>query len=185
MAKKLKTMDEISAAEAVELFEHVVDYDEDLGVYRAQYSRFPKDLTAKGFFECFRIYRQVTYEGAGAVLRARATEEKLRGKAYREAWEQVRDELEQIFEEDEKNEMLARPDEELAKLTPAQRKVVDCIRENPTLDREDLADKLSIKLSTYKAHFSAICKALQISRRAELIAKFQTNQLIAGYNDSK
>ena len=143
--KKLKMMNEISAAEAVKLFEAAVNfpgspnwYDGDPeSDYKPNTGGFPDGICARDFMECLRLY-----------MGFHIPMENETGDSYiPEVTKQI---IKQIT------------DEELRQLSPHQRKIVELLRVNPNQQVKELAFQLDVKIGTVKSQLTAIYARLKL-----------------------
>lgn len=151
-SKKLKTMNEISAAEAVRLFHSVMEFG--WGIPEEQYSfipdaKFPEDIAYKDFMDELMRYRAV-YMGDMSY-------------APGNFFEEERAEL--------ANVAANIPDDELETLTPMEKEALLALRDNPSLTVDELAEKLGKGLSTVKTHLRNVYRKLGVSGKTETIAK--------------
>ncbi len=173
--KKLKTMNEISADEAVKLFKAAlrdVDWDRDPEVYFEDGlpvcpdpRRFPKDIAAKDFLESLVLYRQMCID----------VEERANDIFAREHYDEQIDEVANIAANIPEKDL----EELLNQLTPTQRKVFDLMVDGSHPQLKDfMNDKALISKKgeqmaegTIKTHVSAICKIFGVPNRKALAAK--------------
>jgi DNA-binding CsgD family transcriptional regulator len=143
--EKLKTMNEISAAEAVKLFEAAVNfpgspnwYDGDPeSDYKPIDGGFPTGICARDFLECLRLYM-----GLHIPMDYETTDPNIT--------EVARKIIEQIT------------DGELRQLSPQQRKIVELLRINPNQQIKEIAFQLDVKTGTVKSQLTAIYARLKL-----------------------
>lgn len=155
---KLKTMNDISAAAAVKLFHAAMLFDyecpEESGTVIPE--GFPQDITAKDFMDSLAVYRQwwvgsnydsgvdlvpdSYYIGADGI------------PVYDEGPKQPNKDATAISEED------------LSKLSPEERKIVDLIIENPGIRRKEAAAKLGKNEDTLRNQWATARIKLGLSR---------------------
>jgi len=160
---KLKTMNEISAAEAVKLFEasmnfpggeHWGDPEED---YLPITKGFPLDVAARDFLDCLKLYREWYMDS----------------ESYGPVWSP------EVFEEQKAGliKVVTEHPEILVQLTAKERAVIVALDENNELTREEVADKLGMKLGTLKKHMEnaglRLNQGKPLSSRAGIINKFK------------
>jgi DNA-binding CsgD family transcriptional regulator len=160
---KLKTMNEISAADAVKLFHAcmVLDNSDPTRLYEPIPKGFPKDMVAGEFLEHLRLYKQMWADG-----------QESRAGMYAGFYDDQRAALADIADRI--------PEEELKVLSDAERKVFDVFRNNRGISNKEIGEILNISEETVKDHISSICNKLGIregrGRRRELAAKYPPNK---------
>lgn len=166
---KLKTMNDISAAEAVKLFHAAMALDDEpTSLYAPIPKGFPKDIAAKDFIEQLLIYRDMWSEGeksaAGALYAAFSPYEM-------SADEIVAMARAPIARKD------SRVEKALKKVTPKERELLELIHRKPWLLVKQLGGELKTWKGTVKrdgaikAQLSSLFKQFKVHKRAELIAK--------------
>ena len=153
--KKLKTMNDISAARAVKLFHAamVLDDGDPTSLYSPIPKGFPDDIAARDFLECLRLYSEMWREGEASAPN------------------------DFLFYEQQKAELLNAVAENTdVKVTPKEQQLIHALIDNPDLDREEIAEKLEIDLSTYKTHFQNLCKKYKVNSRAGLVGKVRRSE---------
>jgi hypothetical protein len=160
---KLKTMNDISAAEAAKLFHAARNFNCDgdpMDDYRLRPEGFPKDIAARDFLECLDLYSKMWAHWAESHT-------EVSGEGF---YDSQRGELADVAAD-----ITA---EELAKLGAAERKVFDVFAEDSNLSNKEIGKKLGISESTVKSHFRVIFNELGIKegrgRRRALASKSYT-----------
>jgi DNA-binding CsgD family transcriptional regulator len=135
---KLKSMNEVSAAEAVRIFNHLEYGGPPLEYLKAD--EFPKDISARDFFETFMLYKELLY-----------------GKDIAEVYHYG-----PSFSTEQMEEMRSATPEQLSKLTPEERKLYDLVISEPDLHIWVLANELGKSMSTVKTQKKSLCDKLRI-----------------------
>ena len=154
---KLKTMNDISAAEAAKILHCARNFDSDgdpMEDYCLRPEYFPQDISARDFLECLELYSNMNMWTHGAVG----------DRFYDEQMAELREVAANI------------PEEDLKELSDAERKVFDVFRDNPGISNKEMGGKLNLSEDTIKTHFRNICDKLEIKagrgRRRGLAAKY-------------
>jgi hypothetical protein len=168
---KLKTMNEISAAEAVKLFHAaMVLNDSVVDLYMPIPEGFPKDIAAKDFMDSLAVYRQ--WWSDREVCADGAT-----GISY--GYDEQIDEVARAAASLPKETL----EESLAQLSPPQRKVFDRIVDGRHPRFKDLetdetliSDRTGKKMGkgTIKKHVVDLCKIFDVPNRKRLFTKVKS-----------
>jgi DNA-binding CsgD family transcriptional regulator len=167
--QKLKTMNEVSIAEAVELFKKALspdDYGEKI---------FPTNIAAKDFLECLRLYELMIWSripnewghdwpiGADFTRSSHST-------------------VQTLTYDGEKLAELEIPEEVLKQFSPTEREYLNVMkREAPrVLTIKELAHIFGVSRETAKTHMSAVCqKVLGVGGggKKTLVEKLRSSKL--------
>jgi DNA-binding CsgD family transcriptional regulator len=151
--KKLKTMNEISAAEAVKLFQAAMvldDYNEPGFVFEVKPSGFPDNIAARDFFESLNFYKEMWREGRQADWDAQ--------------WAAIDGLRKSVFQTIEQPD----PDGLFDTLSPAQKRVYTACKDNPNLSNKEIAAQLNLSPKTLQVHLESICATFNVRKRREL-----------------
>jgi len=162
--KKLKTMKEISAAEAVKLFHAAMDFHGFMpGLYRPKPECFPKDISANDFMEGLKLYRDMCRDAADRALTLldRDFEMQRAEKVYAER----RAEL--------VNTAAGVPKQELERFTPKELEVFNLLKEG--LQDKEIASKLKKGVGTVKVQVSSVLRKLGVDTRTQAVAQAPTD----------
>jgi len=168
---KLRTMNEVSAAEAVELFHAAMSLDDgDPGsLYAPIPEGFPKDIAAKDFMDSLALYRQWWSDGEASAAGAM-------GIPY--GYDEKIDEVANIAASMSEKSL----EELVSQLSPPQRKVFDRIVDgsHPRLkdlvtDKTLISDETGKQMreGTIKVHVSDICEIFDVPNRKALVARIK------------
>jgi hypothetical protein len=144
--KKLKSMNEIPASEAITALDEYLNDPEGLW---AQEPEWFKEVGARDFLECLKLYKELM--------------------GYREsivAFEEQRDELVEAVQQ--------LPEEArgstYARLSPREKQTYDFLLDNPGLSQKELADKFSppISVKTLKIYLSNLRAHYDVQTTREL-----------------
>jgi DNA-binding CsgD family transcriptional regulator len=160
--KKLKTMNEISAAEAVILFHAAMSFDsfEEGDVFQPNPRGFPKDIAAKDFMESLVSYRdmwRVCYEEEAADSTPFYYDMSANEIATLEGAPIVEKDLQ--------------VEEALKKVPAKERALLELIHRQPELLVKQIADMLKKSEGAVKVQLQSLFRRFEVHRRAELIAK--------------
>lgn len=145
---KLKTMNEISAADAVNWFREFLDDPEGLW---SMEPAWVGEVAARDFLECLKIYTDVLYGPSGQ-----------QGAVF----EEQRSEL--------LNTLTNLPEKErgaiYGKLPPREKQAYDLLMANPTLSQKELADKFSpsISVKTLKIYLEKLRAAYCVEKTRDI-----------------
>jgi DNA-binding CsgD family transcriptional regulator len=149
---KLRTMNDISAAAAVQLFHAcmVLDDCDPMSLYAPIPEAFPTDIAARDFLECLNLYREMWSEGeasAAGVFGLTDTQ---------------REELVDVAR--------TYTDEELKKvLTPRLLEVLNLLKEDLGRGNQEISSALGISVKTVKVHLTEMFKRLKVRNRVEAV----------------
>jgi DNA-binding CsgD family transcriptional regulator len=149
---KLKTMNEVSAAEAVKLFHAcmVLDDGDPMSLYAPIPENFPEDIAAKDFLEQLRIYRDMWSEGEHSA-----------SGGFDFLSDAQREELVEVAK--------TLPEKDLETLGRQKRRIVELFRENPDIQNKEIAARLApMSTKTVEKHVSALLKKFKVKNRMEL-----------------
>jgi len=162
--KKLRTMNEISAADAAQLFRAARDFDshDPLSEYCPRPDYFPKDIAARDFLQCLELYSKMESEGSEYPFASKTPST----TSYTVEHRQISDA--------ERKAYSAIPEKVLeGSLTRMQRQVCDLlVRRN--LSYKQIATELAISESTVHKHISDIYEEYKVKNFRELIAKLSS-----------
>lgn len=167
---RLKTMDEISAAEAAKIFHGARNFrfDRDPSEdYCLLPEYFPQDIAARDFLQCLDLYTEMYNEGMGGDRGARNTPTSYTVE-HRDISDEQRSALVEIAS------TISDPD--LDKKLPVgsrEREVFDVLRQNPGISNLEIGEKLNISESTVKTHLLRAFHKLELEGgRKEVWAKY-------------
>ena len=133
---KLKTMNEISAAEAVKLFHACMHFDDPGDMYAPIPEGFPGDIAARDFLECLKSYQEMW------------------------AFGQVDDYLDFEDQMVEQTQVAADVSEQdLEELTPREKEVF-LLRKNERLSYKEIAERLGKSADTVKSQLTSAYRTL-------------------------
>jgi len=161
--KKLKTMNEISAAEAVKLFDAAMGlalkHDPyNIGWLIPNPPGFPKDIAAKDFLEALQLYRQMWLESI-----------EFSTARYRLLSGSVLDDEDYDAERAALATAVNIPENHLKKLSPTEKVVLSLMREG--LPDKEIASKRGRSYGTIKKQVSAVIRKLKVENRTEAVVK--------------
>lgn len=177
MAKKLKTMNEISAAEAVKLFQAAVSIrppttDHSFEAYSKAYrlnerpyslhlEAFPKDMAARDFIESLNLFLQVVFQ----------IEANPGNLGFADLVDNASDQVNLYSEERAELTDVAAdiPERTLEKLTQKERAVFDLLKKG--LSDKEISHELKRSIHTIKAQLRSVYKKLDVHSRTEALAK--------------
>jgi len=168
--QKLKTMNEISAADAAKLFHAARDLDDydPLEPYGLRPEYFPHDIGARDFLQCLELYSKMVSEGSQYPFASQTPSTTSYTVEHRHISDEQRAALAEIAS--------TISDADLDKRLPAgsrEREVFDVLRENPGNSNKEIGEKLGIGESTVKTYLLRIYETLQLEGgRREVWAKY-------------
>ena len=154
---KLKTMEEISAADAQKLFHDARDSGDHM-------LTCPKHMQARSFFETGILYEEFMARGV-INCEVRSGNDEMRSQ--RECSPKMEESAKATGMFTNTKNLSAK---DLDELPPAQRKIVDLIRENPRILDKEIATKLGRKTKTISNELLTLRKKLGAKNRKELAA---------------
>ena len=134
--RPLKTMNEISAAEAVKLFHASMHFDDPIDLYAPTPKGFPGDMAARDFLECLKLYEEMWAIGQ---------------------YDESQDLDDQMVKQTQAAANVSAQD--LEKLTPSEKKVF-LLWNNERLSYKEIAAELSKSPQTVKAQLASARKTL-------------------------
>ena len=156
-------MNEISAAEAVKLFDAAMGIKVKHDPYNIAWlcpnpSGFPKDIAAKDFMESLKLYREMWLES----IEFSAARQRVFAGLYAGDYDEQRSQL--------ANAAISKQD--VAKLTPKELEVFNLLKED--LGDKEIAIKLNKGVGTIKAQVSSVLRKLGFKSRTQASTKVRT-----------
>jgi DNA-binding CsgD family transcriptional regulator len=156
--KKLKTMNEISAAEAVKLFRNAMifeSFNEGGDEFQVKPSGFPNNVAARDFLETLSIFKEMWRDGMQSQ--------------WDMQWAflaQSRTDLVEASKKLTNNDVKRRYDS----LTATQRRVYDALTSSGSgnLSNEQIADRLYMAPKTLQSHIAVVLSTFGAKNRREL-----------------
>lgn len=166
---KLKTMNEISAAEAAKLFHAARNFDCD-GYPGDDYclnpENFPHDIAARDFLQCLELYSKMVSEGSEYPFASKTPSITSYTVEHRHMSDAQRDDLVKVSQSLSEKDL-----ERLLKRTPKVLEAVNVLRENPDFQDKEIGAKLGRSYKTIRAQLSTAYRILRVADRIELLEK--------------